>query len=269
MAEFGNNNVDLDIWVLFHILKDNLALFEALGFPNSGLNLRWEDVVIFIFIKLLLMDISLRWKGSHKSIKRLYSMDTSAWGRGHIFLQLFQKRRDTVIFSRNNSSDTPSVQGGTGVLRPNGQKKIRIFAAEGQFSDQDRAELSFYADNSQLNIKSHVRENQNVLKDILKPFHPTETVVLQFLLDAAREPPNLKLAHPCDSCGKAFAYREALISHKKKKHNTLVPQVFQCKYCDYKGAKTLKAHRDHERRHARPAVKNAPQHQCESCEKRF
>ena len=68
MAEFGNNNVDLDIWVLFHILKDNLAVFEALGFPNSGLNLRWEDVVIFIFIKLLLMDISLRWKGSHKSI---------------------------------------------------------------------------------------------------------------------------------------------------------------------------------------------------------
>ena len=108
-----------------------------------------------------------------------------------------------------------------------------------------------------------------MLKDILKPFHPTETVVLQFLLDAAREPPNLKLAHPCDSCGKAFAYREALISHKKKKHNTLVPQVFQCKYCDYKGAKTLKAHRAHERRHARPAVKNAPQHQCESCEKRF
>ena len=39
MAEFGNNNVDLDIWVLFHILKDNLAVFEALGFPNSGLTL--------------------------------------------------------------------------------------------------------------------------------------------------------------------------------------------------------------------------------------
>ena len=204
-------------------------------------------------------------------------MDTSAWGRGQnlgalnsdgiVFLQLFQKRRDTVIFSRNNSSDTPSVQGGTGVLRPNGQKKIRIFAAEGQFSDQDRAELSFFADNSQLNIKSHVRENQNVLKDILKPFHPTETVVLQFLLDAARKPPNLKLAHPCDRCGKAFAYREALVSHKKKKHNTLVPQVFQCKYCDYKGAKNLKAHRAHERRHAHFALKKAPQHQCESCEK--
>ena len=105
MAEFGNNNVDLDIWVLFHILKDNLAVFEALGFPNSGLNLRWEDVVIFIFIKLLLMDISLRWKGSHKSIKRLYSMDTSAWGRGQnlgalnsdgIFFYNFSKKDVTL-----------------------------------------------------------------------------------------------------------------------------------------------------------------------------
>ena len=79
MAEFGNNNVDLDIWVLFHILKDNLAVFEALGFPNSGLNLRWEDVVIFIFIKLLLMDISLRWKGSHKSIISSLEKDCILW----------------------------------------------------------------------------------------------------------------------------------------------------------------------------------------------
>ena len=87
MAEFGNNNVDLDIWVLFHILKDNLAVFEALGFPNSGLNLRWEDVVIFIFmgwarkifIKFLLMDISLRWKGSHKSIISSLEKDCILW----------------------------------------------------------------------------------------------------------------------------------------------------------------------------------------------
>ena len=76
MAEFGNN---LNIWVLFHILKDNLAVFEALGFPNSGLNLRWEDVVIFIFIKLLLMDISLRWKGSHKSIISSLEKDCILW----------------------------------------------------------------------------------------------------------------------------------------------------------------------------------------------
>ena len=28
MAEFGNNNVDLNIWGLFHILKDNTFLSE-------------------------------------------------------------------------------------------------------------------------------------------------------------------------------------------------------------------------------------------------
>ena len=96
MAEFGNNNVDLDIWVLFHILKDNLAVFEALGFPNSGLNLRWEDVVIFIFIKLLLMDISLRWKGSHKSIISSLEKDCILWtllpGGGAIFFTTFPKK---------------------------------------------------------------------------------------------------------------------------------------------------------------------------------
>ena len=94
MAEFGKN---LNIWVLFHILKDNLAVFEALGFPNSGLNLRWEDVVIFIFmgwgrkifIKFLLMDISLRWKGSHKSIISSLEKDCILWH--------FLKKKDTVI----------------------------------------------------------------------------------------------------------------------------------------------------------------------------
>ena len=60
-----------------------------------------------------------------------------------------------------------------------------------------------------------------------------------------------------------------MISHKKKRHNKLVPHVFQCKLCGYKGAKTLKAHRVHEQRHTRPVLKKAPQHQCEVCEKRF
>ena len=104
MAEFGNNNVDLDIWVLFHILKDNLAVFEALGFPNSGLNLRWEDVVIFIFIKLLLME-GVAQINNFLIGKRLYSMDTSAWGRGQnlgalnsdgIFFYNFSKKDVTL-----------------------------------------------------------------------------------------------------------------------------------------------------------------------------
>ena len=161
----------------------------------------------------------------------------------------------------------PSVQGGAGILRPNTQKKIRIFAAEGQFSEKDKAEVSLFADSSHLNLKSHIKANQDELKDLLKTLTPTTSVVMQFQLKDCPKP-KLKLAHPCDTCGKAFAYMEALTTHKKKEHKILVPHVFQCAYCDYKGAKTLKTHRAHEQRHVRPTLKKAPQHQCELCEKR-
>ena len=161
----------------------------------------------------------------------------------------------------------PSVQGGAGILRPNSQKKIRIFAAEGQFSEKDKAEVSLFADSSHLNLKSHIKANQDELKDLLKTLTPTTSVVMQFQLKDCPKP-KLKLAHPCDTCGKAFAYMEALTTHKKKEHKILVPHVFQCAYCDYKGAKTLKTHRAHEQRHVRPTLKKAPQHQCELCEKR-
>ena len=66
-----------------------------------------------------------------------------------------------------------------------------------------------------------------------------------------------------------FAYMEALTTHEKKEHKILVPQVFQCGYCDYKGAKNLKTHRAHEQRHMHPTLKKTPQHHCEVCEKKF
>ena len=91
---------------------------------------------------------------------------------------------------------------------------------------------------------------------------------MQFQLKDSSKP-KLKLAHACDTCGKAFAYMEALTTHKKKEHKILVPQVFQCGYCDYKGAKNLKTHRAHEQRHVHPTLKKAPQHHCEVCEKKF
>ena len=106
------------------------------------------------------------------------------------------------------------------------------------------------------------------MKDHLKPITPTKTVVLQFQLVAAPKP-KLKLAHPCDICGKPFAYREALLSHKRKKHKTVVKQVFQCSFCDYNGAKTKKALKAHEQRHAIATLKKQPQHECEICEKKF
>ena len=106
------------------------------------------------------------------------------------------------------------------------------------------------------------------MKDHLKPIIPTKTLVLQFQL-VADPKPKLKLAHPCDICGKPFAYREALLSHKRNKHKTVVKQVFQCYICDYKGAKTKKALKAHEQRHAIATLKKQPQHQCEICEKKF
>ena len=168
------------------------------------------------------------------------------------------------------SSGSPSytVQGAASIVRPNGRKKVRFFADQGLFSVADKAEISIFYDSSELNLKSKLRANQNDLKDHLKPITPTRTVVMQFQLMAAPKP-KLKLAHPCDICGKPFAYKEALLSHKRNKHKTVVKQVFQCSFCDYNGAKTKKAHKAHEQRHAIPTLKKLPQHQCEICEKKF
>ena len=168
------------------------------------------------------------------------------------------------------SSGSPSytVQGAASIVRPSGQKKVRFFADKGLFSVSDKAEISIFGDSSELNLKSKLRANQNDLKDHLKPITPTKTVVLQFQLVAAPKP-KLKLAHPCDICGKPFAYKEALLSHKRKQHKTLVKQVFQCSFCDYNGAKTKKAHKAHEQRHVISTLKKPPQHQCELCEKKF
>ena len=168
------------------------------------------------------------------------------------------------------SSGSPSytVQGAASIVRPNGHKKVRFFADKGLFSVADKAEISIFGDSSELDLKSKLRASRNDLKDLLKPITPTKTVVLQFQLVAAPKP-KLKLAHPCDICGKPFAYKEALLSHKRKKHKTVVEQVFQCSFCDYNGAKTKKAHKAHEQRHAIPTLKKPPQHQCEICEKKF
>ena len=168
------------------------------------------------------------------------------------------------------SSGSPSytIKGAASIVRPNGQKKVRFFADKGLFSVADKAEISIFGDSSELNLKSKLRANQNDLKDHLKPIIPTKTLVLQFQL-VADPKPKLKLAHPCDICGKPFAYREALLSHKRNKHKTVVKQVFQCYICDYKGAKTKKALKAHEQRHAIATLKKQPQHQCEICEKKF
>ena len=161
-----------------------------------------------------------------------------------------------------------SVQGGTSILRPNGQKKIRFFADEGQFSVADKAEISIFSDSSELNLKSMLRANQNNLKEQLKPITPSETVLMQFqLVDAPK--PKLKLAHQCDLCQKPFAYKEAMLSHKKQKHEVFLQQLFQCTYCDFKGAKTKRAHEAHEKRHLNPPVKKAAQHQCDQCGRKF
>ena len=44
----------------------------------------------------------------------------------------------------------------------------------------DKAEISFFGDSSELNLKSKLRANQNDLKDHLKPITPTKTVELLF-----------------------------------------------------------------------------------------
>ena len=193
--------------------------------------------------------------GNYEGCTSIHNAHKKTWAAFH-----------TKIVSSGSPSYT--VQGGTSILRPNGQKKIRIFADEGQFSVTDKAEVSLYSDSSKLNLKSKLRENRNGLKDQLKAITPSETVVMQFQLVAAPKP-KLKLAHACDICEKAFAYKEALLTHKRKQHKTLVQQVFQCTYCDYKGAKTKRAHEAHEQRHVNPPLKKAAQHQCDWCEKKF
>ena len=192
--------------------------------------------------------------GNYEGCTSIHNTHKKTWAAFH-----------TKIVSSGSPSYT--VQGGTSILRPNGQKKIRIFADEGQFSVTDKAEVSLYSDSSKLNLKSKLRENRNGLKDQLKAITPSETVVMQFQLVAAPKP-KLKLAHACDICEKAFAYKEALLTHKRKQHKTLVQQVFQCTYCDYKGAKTKRAHEAHEQRHVNPPLKKAAQHQCDWCEKK-
>ena len=80
------------------------------------------------------------------------------------------------------SSGSPSytVQGAASIVRPNGRKKVRFFADKGLFSVADKAEISFFGDSSELNLKSKLRANQNDLKDHLKPITPTKTVELLF-----------------------------------------------------------------------------------------
>ena len=51
---------------------------------------------------------------------------------------------------------------------------------KGLFSVADKAEISFFGDSSELNLKSKLRANQNDLKDHLKPITPTKTVELLF-----------------------------------------------------------------------------------------
>ena len=80
------------------------------------------------------------------------------------------------------SSGSPSytVQGAASIVRPNGHKKVRFFADKGLFSVADKAEISFFGDSSELNLKSKLRANQNDLKDHLKPITPTKTIKLLF-----------------------------------------------------------------------------------------
>ena len=119
--------------------------------------------------------------GNYEGCTSIHNTHKKTWAAFH-----------TKIVSSGSPSYT--VQGGTSILRPNGQKKIRIFADEGQFSVTDKAEVSLYSDSSKLNLKSKLRENRNGLKDQLKVITPSETVVMQFQLVAAPKP-KLKLAH--------------------------------------------------------------------------
>ena len=162
----------------------------------------------------------------------------------------------------------PTVQGGVAILKPNTQKKIRIFAEEGQFSGADRAKLLMFEDSEDLNLKSHARASQSEVKNILQNCTPTSTVEMHFELETEKKP-KLHLAFPCETCEKAFAYREALLSHMKKKHSITLPHIYQCKYCDFKGASNLKAHRAHERHHEKKASKKTVKYHCPTCEEKF
>ena len=85
------------------------------------------------------------------------------------------KKKWAAFHTKIVSSGSPnySVQGGTSILRPNGQKKIRFFADEGQFSVADKAEISICMDSSELNLKSKLRANQTELKEHLKSMTPS------------------------------------------------------------------------------------------------
>ena len=159
----------------------------------------------------------------------------------------------------------PTVQGGAAVLKPNTQKKIRIFAEEGQFSETDKAELLMFEDSEDLNLKSHVRASQSEVKTVLQNFKPTSTSEMHFELNTEKK---MQLAFSCKTCEKAFAYEEALVTHMKKKHNIL-PNILQCKYCNFKGAASLKVLRAHERHHKQKDEKKTAKYPCQTCEKVF
>ena len=168
----------------------------------------------------------------------------------------------------SSGSPTYTVQGGAGILRPNAQKKIRIFAEEGQFSEMDKVEFLLFEDGADLNLKSHIRASQIEVKTLLQNFAPTSSVQMPFELQTEKKP-KMQLAFPCETCEKAFAYREALLSHMKKKHKITLPHVYQCKYCDFKGAGSKRAHRAHERHHEQKALKKTAKFNCQSCEEKF
>ena len=79
------------------------------------------------------------------------------------------------------------------ILKPNTQKKIRIFAEEGQFSETDKAELFMFQDSEDLNLKSHVRAGQSEVKTILHNFEPISTSEMHFELELK---PKIQLAFP-------------------------------------------------------------------------
>ena len=82
----------------------------------------------------------------------------------------------------------PTVQGGVAILKPNTQKKIRIFAEEGQFSEADRAKILMFEDSEDLNLKSHARASQSEVKNILQNCAPTSTVEMHFELETEKKP---------------------------------------------------------------------------------
>ena len=166
----------------------------------------------------------------------------------------------------SSGSPTYTVQGGAAILKPNTQKKIRIFAEEGQFSETDKAELFMFRDSEDLNLKSHVRAGQSEVKTILHNLEPTSTSEMHFELELK---PKMQLAFPCEACEKGFAYREALLTHMKKKHKITQPSLHQCKYCDFKGAASLKALRAHERHHKQKDERKTAKFPCQTCEKEF